>query len=89
MRKVEVGNGDVVGVAVQQSDLPMIQFYVNGEPLYDRAVNRFRGSVYPAVCLPQSAKGKLQVRLVLEEDQFKQTSPGQRFGPVIVARSIV
>jgi hypothetical protein len=89
MRKVEVENGDVVGVAVQQSDLPMIQFYLNGEPLHDRAVNRFRGSVYPAICLPESVKGSLKVTLVLDEHCFKQKSPGQRFLPVIVARSIV
>jgi hypothetical protein len=89
MRKIEVQNGDVVGVAVQQSDLPMIQFYLNGEPLHDRAVNRFRGSVYPAICLPESVAGSLKVTLVLEEHCFKQKSPGQRFGPVIVARSIV
>lgn len=86
---MEVENGDVVGVAVQQSDLPMIQFYLNGEPLHDRAVNRFRGTVYPAVCLPKSVSGKLKVHLVLEERCFKQRSPGDRFGPVIVARSIV
>lgn len=89
MRKVEVETGDVVGVAVQQSDLPMIQFYLNGEALHDRAVNRFRGSVYPAICLPESVKGNLKVSLVLEEHEFKQRSPGQRFGPVIMARSIV
>ena len=89
MRKVEVENRDVVGVAVQQSDLPMIQFYLNGEPLHDRAVNRFRGSVYPAICLPASMNGKLKVHLVLEGCDFKQRSPGERFGPVIVARNIV
>ncbi|CAJ1938322.1 unnamed protein product [Cylindrotheca closterium] len=89
MRKVEVENGDVVGVAVQQSDLPMVQFYLNAEPLHDRAVNRFRGTVYPAVCLPKSVSGRLKVHLVLEESNFKQRSPGERFGPVIVARSIV
>ena len=90
MRKVEnVTNGDVIGVAVQQSDLPMVQYYLNGESLYDKAVNRFRGSVYPAICLPGSVKGSLKVDLVLEESKFKQSSPGPRFGPVIVARSIV
>lgn len=89
MRKVEVENGDVVGVAVQQSDLPMIQFFLNGEPLHDRAVNRFRGNVYPSICLPASVKGKLIVHLVLDESDFRQKSPGERFGPVIVARSIV
>merc|ERR1711935_559616 len=61
MQKVEVENGDVVGVAVQQSDLPMIQFHLNGEALHDRAVNRFRGGVYPSILLPGSVNGKLRV----------------------------
>lgn len=47
-------HGDTVGVAVQQSDLPMIQFLVNGEPLHHLAINRFRGTVYPSIWLPSS-----------------------------------
>ena len=45
-------HGDTVGVALQQSDLPMIQFLVNGEPLHHLAINRFRGTVYPSVWFP-------------------------------------
>jgi hypothetical protein len=89
MRKVEVQDGDVVGVAIQQSDLPMVQFFHNSEPLYDIAVNRFRGTVYPAVCLPKSSEETLQVTAVLLEDRFQQMSPAAKFGPIIVARSIV
>eukprot|EP00531_Pseudo-nitzschia_arenysensis_P019600 CAMPEP_0116129834 /NCGR_PEP_ID=MMETSP0329-20121206/8133_1 /TAXON_ID=697910 /ORGANISM="Pseudo-nitzschia arenysensis, Strain B593" /LENGTH=139 /DNA_ID=CAMNT_0003624123 /DNA_START=95 /DNA_END=514 /DNA_ORIENTATION=+ len=41
MRCVEgIQNNDVIGIAMQQSDLPMLQFFHNGEPLYDLAVNR-------------------------------------------------
>lgn len=89
MRKIEVQNGDVVGVAVQQSDLPMIQYFLNGEPLHEAAVNRFRGTVYPAICLPDSAAETLKVSPVVDEKLFKHMSPGPRFGPIIVARSIV
>jgi hypothetical protein len=90
MRKVEVQDGDVVGVAMQQSDLPMVQFFHNGEPLHELAINRFRGTVYPAVCLPRSAvELQLKVTAVMLESKFKQLSPGPRFGPIIVARSIV
>ena len=39
----------VIGVAVQYSDLPMIQFYVNGE--FAHAINRFRGTTYPSIYL--------------------------------------
>lgn len=89
MRRVEVQNNDVVGVAVQQSDLPMVQFFLNGEPLYESAVNRFRGTVYPSICLPESAKETLNVSLVLDENEWKYPTPAQRFLPLIVARSIV
>lgn len=89
MRKVEVQNEDIVGVAVQQSDLPMVQFFLNGEPLHESAVNRFRGTVYPAICLPESAEETLKVDVVVAEEKFKGMSPSARFGPIIVARSIV
>jgi hypothetical protein len=89
MRKVEVENGDVVGIAIQQSDLPMVQFFLNGEPLHESAVNRFRGTVYPAVCLPESAADTLKISPVVAEEDFKCMSPGPKFGPIIVARSIV
>jgi hypothetical protein len=48
-------HGDVIGVAVQQSDLPMIQILLNGEPLSECTINRFRGLVYPAIYIPPGA----------------------------------
>jgi hypothetical protein len=87
MKKVPIKDGDTVGVAVQQSDLPMIQFLVNGEPLHELAINRFRGSVYPACCLPPGER--VEAKLVFEEGQFTHLSPHPRFGPVIVARGII
>jgi hypothetical protein len=90
MRKIKVKNGDTVGVAVQQSDLPMVQFLLNGEPLHNANINRFRGAVYPSVFLPEdNTEGALTVRLVFNESQFKELPPNVRFGPVIVARAIV
>lgn len=78
---------DTVGVAVQQSDLPMIQFLLNGEPLHDLAINRFRGVVYPSVFLPPG--DDVRASLVLDENDFREISPHARFGPVIVARGII
>ena len=90
MRKVDLQNGDVIGVAVQQSDLPMVQFQLNGEPLHISAINRFRGTVYPAVCLSEEAKREqLEVRLVVDEADFQSPIPNPRFVPLMVARSIV
>jgi hypothetical protein len=93
MRAIEVQKDDVIGVAVQQSDLPMVQFLLNGEPLHDCAINRFRATVYPALyvpsSIPQQQKQNVKVKLVMLESEFKQMSPNAKFGPVIVARSIV
>jgi hypothetical protein len=50
---------------------------------------RFRGTVYPSVCLPASVETDLKVTAVLAENQFQQMSPAAKFGPIIVARSIV
>ena len=87
MRPIPVKDGDVVGIAVQQSDLPMVQFLLNGEPLHSLSVNRFRGSVYPSVYLPENEG--LRLKLVFAERDFQQLSPHARFGPVIVARGIL
>jgi hypothetical protein len=87
MKKVSLEDGDTVGVAVQQSDLPMIQFLVNGEPLHELAINRFRGTVYPSIYL--AAGEGVKAAIVLEENDFRQEPPHVRFGPVIVAVSIV
>lgn len=88
MRFVKVKNDDTVGVAVQQSDLPMVQFLLNGETLYDLAINRFRGMVYPSVYLPGS-DDEVKVQLVMNENDFRQLSPHPRFGPLIVARGLI
>lgn len=87
MKKINVSDGDVVGIAVQQNDLPMVQFTVNGEPRHDLAVNRFRGTVFPSIYLPENEG--LAVRLVFDEASFKQLAPNVRFGPVIVARGLL
>jgi hypothetical protein len=101
MRRIDIENGDVIGVAVQQSDLPMVQFSLNGEPLHISAINRFKGTVYPSIFLPElgdedggggeAAKSDTTITasLVVDEHEFKHKSPGQRFLPLIVARSIV
>eukprot|EP00968_Pinguiococcus_pyrenoidosus_P002601 scaffold145_cov261-Pinguiococcus_pyrenoidosus.AAC.29 len=44
-----LNESDVLGVHVQQSDLPMVQFYCNGQEIPNTAVNRFRGLMYPVV----------------------------------------
>lgn len=93
----DLRDGDVVGVAVQQSDLPMIQMLLNGEPLVECTINRFRGTVFPAVYIPPGAGGEgerledegISVMLEFDEDNFKEMSPHARFGPLLAARGII
>jgi hypothetical protein len=86
MTTIKVKKGDVVGIALQYSDLPMLQFMLNGELLLEH-VNRFRGTVYPSVFLPDTAG--LSIQLVFNENEFEQMAPHARYGPVIVARGII
>ena len=88
MKEIEVKEDDTVGVAVQQSDLPMIQFLLNGEPLHDKAINRFRGLVYPSIYLPEISD-EVQIKLEMNENGFLQMPPHSKFGPVIVARGLI
>jgi len=87
MSKIKVAGGDTVGVAVQQSDLPMIQFMLNGEQLYENSINRFRGIVYPAVCLPENEG--LSLQFAFRENDFKKSPPSSRFSPIMLARGLV
>jgi len=88
MKELEVKEGDTVGVAVQQSDLPMVQFLLNGEPLHEHAINRFRGLVYPSIYLPE-ASGEMQIQLEMNENGFKHVPPHPKFGPVILCRGLI
>lgn len=91
-------HNDVIGVAVQQSDLPMIQFLLNGEPLPECTINRFRGTVYPAVYIPPGAADEgggriddegISLTAEFDEDNFREMSPHARFGPLLAARGIL
>jgi hypothetical protein len=91
MRTVQISTADVVGVMVQQSDLPMVQFFVNGEPINDLAVHRFRGTVYPAIYLPPSESmlhsSQIGVKLVFLENEFQFAMLNSR--PLLLARGLV
>ncbi|KAL7540207.1 hypothetical protein ACHAXR_012870 [Thalassiosira sp. AJA248-18] len=98
MRSIpDIRHGDVIGVAVQQSDLPMIQMLLNGEPLMECTINRFRGMVFPAVYIPPGAGGEgdrledegISLTVEFDEDNFKEMSPHARFGPLLAARGII
>lgn len=90
-----IQDGDTIGIAIQQDDLPMIQFLLNGEPLHDIAINRFRGMVYPSVFIQSdnddddSNENDISVTFVWKEDEFKEMSPSVRFKPLMAAIGII
>lgn len=81
MATINVHGGDVVGIAMQQSDLPMLQVFLNGESVGE--INRFRGNVYPAVYLPERGSIEFVFR------NFKRDPPNARFLPILEARGLV
>lgn len=96
MSTIAVANGNVIGVTVQQSDLPMVQFFLNGQATApEQSINRFRGVVYPAVYLSDEehddngTDGHLSLRFVFHETDFRHAPPSSRFCPVMVARGLV
>ena len=98
-----IQNGDTIGIAIQQDDLPMIQFLLNGEPLHDISINRFRGTVYPSIFIGKDQNDDddddddeedgnyddVSVRFVWKEDEFKEMSPSVRFKPLMAAIGII
>jgi hypothetical protein len=80
-----IQDGDTIGVACQQSDLPMVQFLLNGEPLHEIAISRFRGMVFPSVYVREG----YSVKFVWDENEFKEMSPHVRFGPLIPERGLI
>jgi hypothetical protein len=94
MCSIPVSHGDVVSVLMQQSDLPMLQFMLNGESLHSTYINRFRGVVYPSIYIPNDSNSDDQsnnivLRVVFKESDLKQSPPSSRFKPVMVARGLV
>lgn len=90
MCAIPVSHGDIVGVVMQQSDLPMLQFYLNGELLSGSSINRFRGVVYPSMFLPYDNDDQaFSLRIVFKESDFRKGPPSSRFMPVVVARGLV
>ena len=82
-------DGDVIGVVVQQSELPMVQLYKNGELQDGLLVARFRGTVFPSVYLPQISGGTMSATFLYRDDQFVHGSPSPQITALIAERSLM
>lgn len=85
----DLKDGDVIGVVVQQSELPMIQLFVNGEVEDGLQVTRFRGTVYPSIYLPQGSTANVSASFLYTEEQFIHGPPGPQFHPLITERCLM
>lgn len=83
-----LNDGDVVGVAVQQSEIPMIQLYLNGEIQYEGQISRFRGTVFPSVYLSPGGAA-ISAIFLYREDQFIHGPPISGLEPLIAERSLM
>ena len=83
----DLKDGDIIGVVVQQSELPMIQLYVNGEIESGLQVTRFRGTVYPSIYLPEGAN--TSASFLYTDEQFVHGPPAPQFQPLIAERSLM
>lgn len=80
-------DGDVVGVLVQQSEIPMIQLFLNGEVVQDGGqISKFRGTVFPSVYLPP---GSASVTFLYATDQFVYGPARPGFEPLMAERSLM
>mmetsp|Transcript_68043 Transcript_68043/g.142085 ORF Transcript_68043/g.142085 Transcript_68043/m.142085 type:complete len:187 (-) Transcript_68043:121-681(-) len=66
--------GDVIGVAFGQGDIPNLRFFLNGQAIDEATVKHVRGEVYPAVFLD----GGTELKWGFEPEQFAQPIPGLR-----------
>jgi len=75
----------VIGAAVQYSNLPMIQFFINGE--YYESIHRFQGTAYPSIYL-RGCDG-VSARLVVRKNEFRYKPPSGKYGPLMMASRLV
>lgn len=65
-----LNDGDVIGVIVKQSEIPMIQLTLNGVLREELAINKFKGTVYPSIFLPECTVGSMSAKFLYREDHF-------------------
>lgn len=76
--------GDTIGVAFGQTDLPNLAFTKNGKPVPSFDVKKIGGMVYPVVSVANGGA----VKVVFDRDGFLNPPPA-RFSPLMVAHSVL
>mmetsp|Transcript_37416 Transcript_37416/g.116952 ORF Transcript_37416/g.116952 Transcript_37416/m.116952 type:complete len:193 (-) Transcript_37416:1053-1631(-) len=81
----QLKQGDVVGIAVQLSDFPMVQFFLNGSHLNGCDVSRISGTVFPAV----SVSGGAELLVHFDDEQWSHSPPSDKFQPILMAQDMI
>jgi hypothetical protein len=81
---IALAEGDNVGVAFGQADLPNLSFTKNGKPLPEHDVKKIGGMVYPVF----SVGGGACIKVLFESGDF-ENEPPRSFSPLMVAQSVI
>ena len=76
--------GDNVGIAFGQADLPNLSITKNGKPLPEHDVKKVGGLVYPVF----SVGGGAVIKVIFEAAGFEHEPP-RSFSPLMVAQSVL
>jgi hypothetical protein len=86
LKEGNLKEGDVVGVYWDQTDFPMLSFWVNGKPQPSYAINRIRPTenIFPAV----SVKSGSNCCLIFDGESFAYPPKG-KFGMIICSTKLI
>jgi hypothetical protein len=87
LKDVELRSGDVVGIYWDQTDLPMLSFSLNGNPIINAAINRVRPSSDVHAAVSVSNNGSCTV--IFDENYFKHPSISSKFKMIICSTSLI
>lgn len=82
--RANLEDGDVVGVAFTQADLPNLSFTKNGKAINFADVKKIPGTVYPVVMIG----GGASIEAVFDPEKMNNQPP-PTFKPLMVVRSIL
>ena len=79
--------GDVVGIYWDQTDLPMLSFTLNGQPVSKCSITRVRpaNDIYPAVSVTEGAT----CEVVFDAAYFKHPPPTKKFSMIVCATQLI
>jgi hypothetical protein len=87
LSETELKEGDVVGICWDQTDLPMLSFYINGNLNVTGSVTRIRpaNEICPAVSVEEGSS----CEIVFDGNHFLKPCPSSKFTMIVCATSLI